>query len=72
MSRIEELQGYRWARDICFAFADELRLPGGHESLLTTLKRGLVEKPAGYMSGVMQIIATVETVMAIDKMREKA
>ena len=62
MSRIEELQGRRWAKEICMSFYAELTVLGGYERLIKKLQWGLVEKPEGYKIGVQEIITFVEDV----------
>jgi len=62
MSRIEELQGRRWAKEICMSFYAELTVLGGYERLIEKLQWGLVEKPEGYKVGVREIISVVEDV----------
>jgi len=58
MSRIEEIQGHRWAVDICQT--NLTKMLGGKAALLKVLERGLIEKPAGYQRGVQRIIELVE------------
>jgi hypothetical protein len=60
MSRVEELQGWRWAKEVCTSVKESVR--GWKGSLLTTLERGLVEKPEGYKVGVMKMIEIVRSV----------
>jgi hypothetical protein len=60
ISRIEELQGRRWAKEICMLFYAELTVIGGYERLIQKLQWGLVEKPEGYKIGVLEIITVVE------------
>lgn len=59
-NRVEELAGYRWAYDTCFAFGRELKMPGGRKKLLCTLRRGKDQKPERYAFGVQKIIDIVE------------
>lgn len=60
MSRVEELQGWRWAKEVCLSVKETFKDWKG--SLLTTLERGLVEKPEGYKIGVMKMIEIVRSV----------
>lgn len=71
MSRIEELQGIRWAKQICEKSTQDLRLTGGPERLLTILRRGLVDKPQGYAAGVLSIIHIVEDCHLVEMIRSK-
>lgn len=57
MSRVEELQGRRWARETCESLKHAFK--GWKASLIQTLERGLVEKPEGYKVGVQEIIELV-------------
>lgn len=60
MSRVEELQGRRWAKDVCEATALDRVI--GPDGLIKVLERGLVEKPEGYKKGVLEIIEIVRSV----------
>lgn len=60
MSKVEELQGRRWAREVCESVKQGLK--GWKGSLIQTLERGLIEKPEGYKAGVRQIIDLVRSV----------
>jgi hypothetical protein len=60
MSRIEELQGRRWAKDVCEATVLDRVI--GTDGLIKVLERGLVEKPEGYKKGVLEIIEIVRSV----------
>lgn len=62
MSRIEEIQGRRWACDMCNDRARDAVI--GKEGLIKLLERGLVEKPEGYKKGVLEIIEIVRRVEA--------
>ena len=62
MSRVEELQGRRWATEICEATARDRVI--GAAGLIKVLERGLVEKPEGYKKGVLAIIEIVRRVEA--------
>lgn len=61
-NRVEELAGYRWAKETCFASAALLKLEGGHAKLLEMLRRGLVDKPPSYAEGVRKVIKLAEEV----------
>lgn len=60
MSRIEELQGRRWACDTYTAIARDAHI--GPAGRIQILERGLVEKPEGYKKGVLEIIEIVRRV----------
>lgn len=60
MSRVEELQGYRWAKDVCLSARQAVK--GWKAALILALERGLVEKPEGYKVGVMKMIDIVRSV----------
>lgn len=60
LNRVEWLAGRRWAKDVCFASEQLLKVAGGVEKLLDMLHRGTVEKPASYAQGVREIITLVE------------
>lgn len=70
-NRVEELAGRRWASETCFAFGSELKLPGGGERLLITLRHGKQQKPERYARGVQQIITIVEDALDIRALGEK-
>lgn len=59
MSKIEEVEGKRWAREVCLSVRETVR--NWRESLLATLERGLVEKPEGYKIGVQHYIDLVRS-----------
>ena len=60
MSKVEELQGYRWAKDVCLSARQAVK--GWKSALIQNLERGLVEKPEGYKVGVMSVIGIVRSV----------
>ncbi|WP_242176567.1 hypothetical protein [Pseudomonas sp. MONT-RG-20F-20-E-7-02] len=60
MSRIEELQGRRWACDVCNERSRDAVI--GKAGLISLLERGLIEKPEGYKKGVLEIIEIVRRV----------
>lgn len=57
MSRLEELEGWRWAKDTILSVKQSTK--GWKESLIKTLEWGLVEKPEGYRAGVSRGIEIV-------------
>jgi hypothetical protein len=61
-NRVEELAGYRWAKDTCIDFGNLLGFDGGHAKLMEMLRRGLVEKPPSYAVGVQKVIKLAEEV----------
>lgn len=63
-NRVEELAGYRWAKETCFASAALLKLDGGRAKLVEMLRRGLEQKPASYAAGVQKVIDIAEGVEA--------
>lgn len=60
MSKIEELQGWRWAKEVCLSVKQSFK--NWKPDLIATLERGLVEKPEGYKVGVSNMIALVRAV----------
>lgn len=60
MSRIEYLQGWRWAKDICLTVKQTIK--NWKPDLIETLERGLVEKPEDYKAGVFRAITLVKSV----------
>lgn len=60
MSRIEEVEGRRWARSVCESVRETVK--DWKVSLLKTLEWGLVEKPEGYKVGVREYIDLVRSV----------
>lgn len=65
MSRVEWLDGRRWASDTVLACAAELKLVGGPERVLKRLQMGKILKPADYASGVQEIIIIFEDAMHV-------
>lgn len=51
-SRIEYLNGYRWAESVTRSSIPVLRVKGGKARLLKTLEFGMQEKPESYAEGV--------------------
>lgn len=60
MSKVEYLQGWRWAKDVCLSVKQTIR--GWKPLLIATLERGLLEKPEDYKGGVADVIALVRSV----------
>lgn len=60
MSRVEYLQGWRWAKDVCLTVKQTIK--NWKPDLIATLERGLVEKPEDYKAGVFRAITLVRSV----------
>lgn len=60
MSRVEFIQGYRWAKEVVQTTGR--RLTGGYAELIKLLERGLEEKPEDYKGGVREVIEIVRRV----------
>jgi len=60
MSKLEEIEGKRWAHGICLSMRETFKDWRG--SLLKTLEWGLVEKPEDYKVGVKHYIELVRSV----------
>lgn len=71
MSRLEIIEGTRWATQVCYASSGLLSLPNGHELLMRTLRLGLIEKPADYSAGVIGVIRIVEDAELVSKLGAK-
>ena len=69
MSKVEYLQGWRWAKEVCLTVRQTIK--NWKPELIATLERGLVEKPEDYKVGVADIIKVVRSVpdtpVAIEK-----
>lgn len=59
MSKVEEVEGRRWARSVCESVRETVK--DWKVSLLKTLEWGLVEKPEGYKVGVQEYIDLVKS-----------
>ncbi len=59
MSRIEHIEGARWARETCEQTGLLYSGRDGAERLVAMLERGTKGKPAGYSNGVREIIELV-------------
>ena len=68
MSRIEEIEGKRWAHSVCSSVRETMK--DWKVSLLSTLEWGLVEKPEGYKAGVQKYIDLVRS--APDTIKEQS
>lgn len=60
MSKVEYLQGWRWAKDVCQSVKQSFK--NWKPDLIETLERGLLEKPEDYKGAVSDMIALVRTV----------
>lgn len=72
INRIEWLAGRRWAQDVVMTSGSILKLQGGHEMLLKTLRLGLVQKPESYTAGVREIITIVEDALHVQALGKVA
>lgn len=59
MSKIEEIEGKRWAHSVCSSFRETMK--DWKSVLLRTLEWGLVEKPEDYKAGVQTYIDLVKS-----------
>lgn len=71
-NRVEWLAGRRWAQDVVMSSAALLRIDGGLEKVLKTLRNGLAQKPADYAAGVQEIITIVEDASHVQALGVKA
>lgn len=60
MSRIERIEGERWAVQTIQSMPGLQQLSGAKDALINVLKRGLEQKPADYAAGVDHWIKIVE------------
>lgn len=60
MSKIEEIEGKRWAHNVCLTVRETWK--DWKVSLLKTLEWGLVDKPEDYKVGVQKYIELVRSV----------
>lgn len=60
MSNLERIEGYRWAKDTAAQIGLLSNTIKGINEIVEVLKRGTVEKPTDYATGVQQFINQVE------------
>ena len=72
LNRVEWIAGRRWAQDVVMSSGSILKLQGGHEMLLKTLRLGLVQKPESYAAGVQEIITIVDDALHVQALGRAA
>jgi len=62
MSRVEELEGRRWAIQTAQQIAGVASTKGGVPEIVSVLRRGLLgDKPEGYKAGIRKFISEIES-----------
>lgn len=71
MSRIEQIEGARWARQTAEQIGLLANTCKGIEEVITVVRRGTVDKPADYAKGVQSVIDILEIGSGIKALKEK-
>lgn len=72
MSKLEELEGHRWALQTAQQISGVASTKGGIPEIIAVVRRGLLgDKPEGYKAGVRRFIEELEIAASITGMRRK-